>query len=879
MRIPWIAIAATAVLACSGDGTADDPEPDGSEVAVPDAAGQDGPQEEGDLAAEADVPDGPPRLDAGPARLAYDPDARKLALSLGGDLLLRLPIDGVRLGRVDALDDTLSYDPYFLYLPEGETPYSPPAGLGWLSPSTVEVRSATASSIVLGLAFPEGASADLALEVGASGRFVARLANVAGGPALAYVRLGFEADAEEGFYGLGNWHDDVNHRGRARAIQTEVDLAMESANDEGHVRVPLLIGTRGWGLFVESLRGMAFDVARQADDLVEVTVGTGPATGDGLAFHLFAAGHPLDVTKLYYEVTGFPRLPARWALGPWIWRDEGVDQAKVLDDLARIRGHDLAASGYWIDRPYASAVQSFDFEPSDYPDPKAMIDAAHGLGFRMALWHAPYASPKEAMSKPLYDHAVEHGFFAPLVGVTLAKWGPIVDFTNPAAYAWWQSLLAAYRDLGIEGYKLDYAEEVQLGAYGLRSPWRFFDGTDERTMHHAYQGLYHRVYAEMLPEDGGFLLCRTGLYGDQKNGVIVWPGDLDAGFQKHRDVILKDGAPKQAVGGLPASMVVGLSLGPSGFPFYGADTGGYIDVAGPPDKELFARWMEQTALSSVMQVGNGESTVPWETGGPDGYDEEMLGWYRDYSRLHLRLWPYEWTYATRLATDGRPIQRPFGLAHPETGAHPWDQYLFGDDLLVAPVVERGVTSRPVVFPAGRWVDWFDGSVHEGPGAETVPAPLPKLPLYLRQGGIVPLLRPTIDTLAPVADPAAIDSYATAPGPLFARVVPGPASSFAVFDGATLSQEATPTGMRLGSSDGAEFAAGAVFEVMAVPAKPAAVDDLGAALPEVAPDLTSPIADGGWWWEPGRGGVLFVRVPAGTHEVTVTTAPSGAPRPR
>src|SRR5262249_15154111 len=162
---------------------------------------------------------------------------------------------------------------------------------------------------------------------------------------------------------------------------------------------------------------------------------------------------------------------------------------------------------------------------------------------------------------------------------------------------------------------------------------------------------------------------------------------------RHRDPeVASDGSHFTSVGGLPASMIAGISLGPSGFPFYGADTGGYR--RGPPDQEVLTRWFEQTALSTVMQVGTRASTLPWDTGVAD-YDAEMVGWYATYAKLHLRLFPYVWTYAQNLAVDGRAIERPFGLVYPELGQHPDDEYLFGDALLVAPVLERGSTSRSV----------------------------------------------------------------------------------------------------------------------------------------------------------------------------------------
>lgn len=792
----------------------------------------------------------------------------ELELSRDDKVLLKMSKEDFILGRVDALEEGLSYDPWFLYPASGATDFVvPPAGLAFLAPMAAEAVELEDGPVEIRLEYQEGLSARLKVEVDGQDRFKMRLEPEDGGPPLAYVRLRFRASADEGFYGLGAWHDHVNHRGRTRAMQMEVDLESESGTNEGHVRIPLLIGSRGWGVFVDSLFGMVFDVATQAEDLVEVTVGSGEGTRDGLEFYVFTAPHPLEATRHYYELTGAPRLPAYWALGPWIWRDEGVDQAKVIADLEAIRDFDLAATGYWIDRPYASAVNSFDFNPADYPDPAAMIGRAHELGFRMALWHAPYVNPKEEASRPYYDFAKEHGYFPPLIGVTFDKWGPIIDFTNPQAYSWWQGLLRAYKDLGIEGYKLDYGEEVVLGVFGVRTPWLFYDGSDDRTMHHRYQWWYHKVYAEMLPEEGGFLLCRTATIGDQVHGPIIWPGDLDATFWPHGHEFNKDGYPKKAVGGLPASMVYGLSLGPSGFPFYGADTGGYIHA--PPDKELFTRWFEQTALSSVMQVGNGASTVPWELGGEDGYDEEMLEWYRAYARLHLRLWPYEWTLAKRIGATGRPIVRPFGLQYPDMGEHPWDIYFFGDDLLVAPVVERDAREKTVIFPHGRWADFWDGSVWEGPDKVTVPAPLSKLPLYIREGGIVPMLRPTIDSLAPTIEPERVDSFATSPGILYVRLFPGPPAEFEVFDGTTISTlRESESLVHIELKAGNVFREGVIFEVYGASTPPVRVTVDGVEVSEVQDpeDLGGLLT--GWSFNENRVPSLSIRCPDGSHEVTL-----------
>jgi alpha-D-xyloside xylohydrolase len=497
-----------------------------------------------------------------------------------------------------------------------------------------------------------------------------------------------------------------------------------------------------------------------------------------------------------------------------------------------------------------------------------MIDLAHDLGFGFALWHTPYLDKKDPSVAALRTEAEDKGYFPPVSGLPLNPWGKLIDLTNPEAYGWWQRKIQTYTLMGVEGFKLDYAEDVVPGITPGRNVWEFADGSDERTMHARYTMYYHQVYGQTLPKEGGFLLCRHGTYGDQVNVSVIWPGDLDASFGKNGEAAKdENGKDYVSVGGLPASLAAGLSLGPSGFPFFGADTGGYLHS--PPDKELFTRWFEQTALSTVMQIGNSASTVAWEPDPATGFDDEMLGWYRTYTRLHLRLFPYEWTYAQRIAEDGRPIARPLGLAYPELGVHPSDTYLFGDDLLVAPVLARGATSREVTLPPGNWIDWWTGEVRAGGGSITAQAPLQTLPLFLREGAIVPMLRPTIDTLRPTTQPAQVDSYATAAGEIWARVAPGAASTFTLFDGAEIGQARANGAVTLTSKDGDEFNGGVMFEVVAMGQKPSAVTDRGVALADQGTLAALEAASSGWAFAPDLGGVVYVKVPPGVHQVQIT----------
>jgi len=786
---------------------------------------------------------------SGDLTLVWRPDYRRFELRHQGTVRMRLPLSGFQIGLMDAVDNQTNYDPFYIH---DDNPGTDPIGLRWVQAESASLQEGDATQWVQ-LTFPGVGEGRLSF-VPAADRRISVLFTPPEGP-IAFLRFQPQAPVDEAYYGLGEVFDHVNHRGKVRAMQLVLDTNIESANNEAHVPIPVLYGHTGWGVFVESYRPGVFAVATQDDETVDVIFGTGLGSADGLNFHLFTEDHPLDLTQHYFGITGAPALPAEWAYGPWVWRDENEDQAQVISDVETIRELDLATSGYWIDRPYARAVNSFDWHPENFPQPEAMVDRIHELGFRFALWHAPYLgldgidNEDTTATLELRAFAEENSFFPLSIGLATSKWGPPLDLTNPDAYLWFQNLIRRYTDIGVEGFKLDYAEDIVPGLYGRRAGWDFADGSNDQTMHALYQDFYHRVYADLLPDTGGFLLCRSATWGEQRTGVIIWPGDLDANLSLHRErVETEDGGSYIAVGGLGASMIAGLSLGPSGFAFYGSDTGGYRNA--PPNRETFIRWFQQTALSSIMQIGTNTNDVAWELGGDNGFDQASLDLYRIFTRLHLRLFPYAWSYAAALPRTGRPIQRPFGWQHPELDHHPWDTYFFGDDLLVAPVVLDGQREREVMFPPGRWYDWWTGDAVEGGEERTVAAPLDTLPLYLRAGGIIPMLRPNIDTLSPVVEPG-IESYANDPGRLYVRVALPGESVFTLHDDTQLRLATSDEGVRLTAQMGTVFQGGLEYEVWGLESGEYRVSVDGAEVPNINDRDTLAQQDSGFVYEDGR----------------------------
>ncbi len=733
-------------------------------------------------------PDVPIAIPPGPfahlhENLRIDLTKNLIVLNNGTHDMYTIDLTKLRFGKVTPFDADFNYNPVNLA-------DNPPVGLKWLHVVTAKFVQYTLPAPTLGFAPFDGVAIELKLgddkgvpspdyptytlvlsaqqaDAPNSLTFRADLrlqdavlakqmwGDQAKSP-ITYTDLAIGVSSTERFYGMGERMDSPQVRGKI--VQMQLALTdLDGSSNEAHVPIPLLIGTHGWGLFVESRRPAIFDVAATHNDEVHAVF-----NAPELTFWLLAHDDAVDVTGLYTRLTGAPVLPAWWAFGSLIWRNENKDTAEVLEDLLQIRKNDLAFSGMWLDRPFDVHVNDFGFDPLKFAKPSALINALHLGGLRVGEWSTPYVE-KGARE---HDKVVANKWYVqtPPEADFLFKWGPPLDFTIPAVTEFWKSQIKLAADAGIEGWKLDYGEDIQLGFADLRLHYKFFDGSDERTMHHGYAPLYHRPYAESLPKTGGWLLNRGGTYGDQVYTSIVWPGDLCANWAEYGDCDTINGKTTCHAGGLPASVSAGISLAASGYPLFGPDTGGYRH--GRASKELFLRWLQHSAMLGILQIGGGIQHNPWDFAKYEGnqygvsqFDQEVLDTARYYIRLHTRLFPTIYTYAQR-AHDHLPgLIRGLGLMHPELDTFPnieyfeKTEYYFGDWLLIAPMTQPG-GKRKVLLPKGIWIDWWTHQPVGLPDQATVidvQLPVTQGPMYVRPGAILPMLRETVQSLA---DPGA-----------------------------------------------------------------------------------------------------------------------------
>jgi len=728
------AMLATAASLCAACDCGDD---DDDDTAAPDAAAED---------AAPDAPDGPPgptRVTCGDAVLVLEHAPLAFRLEDAGG---RAVLDAPAAGAGFAMATITAPRPEEFFDPRGDERVT------WSDAGDVSIAESDGTSAHLEVRTDVADALAVDVRCAEPGHLVVE-ARPTGPRDVVLSRVAFAAHPDDRFHGLGEQFASPDSRGTVRAMQMHLDGRSESGLNEAHVPVPFVVSPRGWGAFVESRRAGAFDLDASDE-------GTWTATFDepGLTVHLWA-GPPLDVVASYTRTTGLPKRPPEWAFGVHFWRNENASGDEVLEDTAQFRALDIPTSVVWIDNPWQTSYNDFLFDPARFPAADTLIETLHERGFRVLAWSTPYLDAVEGDAEPvtpaeeLFVAARDQGFLIEdaFGSPYLVPWGGgplsgMPDFTSEAASLFWEDLVGRATGLGIDGFKLDYGEEIVVELVQIRPGIHFANGETEATMHGVYSDLYHRAYGDQLVRDRGegFLIGRAGAWGGQSDLDCVWPGDLDSGFEHPGD---GDGA----VGGLPAAVSALQSLAASGYPVFGSDTGGFRN--GLPEKDALLRWAGHTAFSPVMQLGGGgDSHAPW------AYDAETVDAYRVFARWHVDLYPTLRALVEAAATDGTPVTRPMALAYPDdAGAvDRVDQYLLGPDLLVAPLVDGG-TERSVYLPAGRWLDLFGGQVHEGPTTVVRDTPLDEVPAYLRAGGVLVLGAADVDTLVSTEDPEVVDA--------------------------------------------------------------------------------------------------------------------------
>ncbi len=565
--------------------------------------------------------------------------------------------------------------------------------------------------------------------------------------------MAFASADDEHFFGLGERYASIDHRGLALYSWAEEGALGQGENaprsdtnpypngpSMTYFPVPFFLSTHGYGMHVATTYRSEMHLASERPDAWRFAVGA--ASFDAVVY----VGDPLAILADYTEDTGRPMVPAPWVFGAR--RRVGVNaMVGGVPEIQKMRDADVAITGVDDATHFLPALSHVGRED----ELRAWTSALHASGYKALAYNNPYVSADPGNAEADYAFGKDHGYFVKhadgtphvtqFISGKLVSVSP-VDVTNPDAVAWLQSLLKRTLDFGYDGWMHDFGEYTPRDAV-------MFDGTRGDEAHNRYPVLSAKAAHDLLERErpGDYLFfVRSGGAGTQAFAPAVWGGDAEATFDETL--------------GLPSSLRGGVSLSMTGVPYWGSDATGFKCITDAPhDKEVFLRWIELAAVSPIMMEQNAcanpiQGTLPkWSIWS----DDETTKVYAKHARTHTRLLPYFTALAREAHKSGRPLtMHPFLLFPREPAA--WsvdDAFFLGPSLYATPVVRRGQTSKVGWLPPGRYVDLDDYRVYEGARVATIPAPLAKLPLLIVENHLVPMLDPTIDTLAPSSDPMVV----------------------------------------------------------------------------------------------------------------------------
>ncbi len=531
-------------------------------------------------------------------------------------------------------------------------------------------------------------------------------------------------DSDGAVLGLGGRSAPLDRRGRVyRLWNSDPGGTYALGDDPLCLSIPVYLVVASAGSHLAFYDNSFDGTVEVAEDVVA------RLTGGPLRYYVFD-GTPAEALERYTALTGRPALPPRWALGyhqcRWGYGSEEV----VREVAAEFAERDLPLSALWLDIDHHVEHRPFTVDPTRYADLGGLTAELAERDVHVVVIADPGVAKKRG--DPLYRSGLAADAFCRdargrvIPGVVWPGRTVFPDFTAPRTRAWWSEQYATYLALGVDGFWHDMNEPSVFAAWG--------DGTLPLSTRHDLDGKggdhreAHNIYALTLnhagfdgvrrlrPDRRPFLLSRSGFAGIQRYAG-TWLGDIGTSWE-----------------GLRISLTFTLGLGCTGVPYSGPDIGGFD---GHPTNELYVRWFQLGAYLPFFRVHCAATLPrrePWELG------PEVLAQVRPALLERYSLLPYWYTLAFEAHRTGAPYVRPLLWADPYDAALRWedDQFLLGEALLVAPVLEEGARERAVRLPRGRWYDRRTGEAYDGPGHVSVAAPLDETPVLVRAGAVVPV---------------------------------------------------------------------------------------------------------------------------------------------
>ncbi len=527
-------------------------------------------------------------------------------------------------------------------------------------------------------------------------------------PGSAFMRAKLDVGVGEKLYGLGERFTPFVKNGQVVDIWNEDG---GTASELSYKNIPFYVTNKGYGVFINSSGKVSYELCCEAVESAQFSL-----PGEKITFMVIGGGTMPKVVENYTALTGRPALPPAWSFGLWLttsftteYNEETI--LSFVDGMAQrnIPLHVFHFDCFWM-KGYEWC--NLDWDRQMFPDPEGLLRKLHERGLKTCLWINPYIAQKS----PLFAEAKAAGYLLKRANGAVWQWDlwqagmGIVDFTNPAAYAWFQAKLKALMDMGVDSFKTDFGERIPTDCV-------YADGSDPTLMHNYYTLLYNRCVFELLQRERGqgeaCLFARSATVGSQQY-PLHWGGDSTSTFVSMAETLRG-----------------GLSLCLSGFAFWSHDISGFEDMASP---EVYMRWAQFGMLGTHSRLhGSSSYRVPWLFG------ERAPEVVRQFVNVKCRLMPYLYGLAVEAHETGLPVMRAMPLAF--TGDRACEdldrQYMLGERLLVAPVFrEDGAVEY--YLPAGRWTHLLTGTVAEGGAWRNETYDFDSLPLFVRENSILPM---------------------------------------------------------------------------------------------------------------------------------------------
>jgi alpha-D-xyloside xylohydrolase len=527
-------------------------------------------------------------------------------------------------------------------------------------------------------------------------------------------------------FGGGERYNTVNLKGHT--INVAVEAKFCEQGEKTYCPAPFFFTDSGFGLYAATGAVTRFAFG---EGVVHVEIPR------GTELTLFS-GTPQTIIAEYMSLFGGAVLPPEWAFAPWISTHHWDTQKKAERQIEMLKEYDFPAGVIvleawsdeatfyiWNGAEYqpksngAFAYDDFAFSPNGaWPNPKAMIERLHAAGLRLVLWQIPVYKKLGDGERGNEQNALDRAN-AVRQGLCVARsdgypytipdgnWfagSMIPDFSNPETKRDWFRKRQYLLDIGVDGFKTDGGEFIYC------DDLQFHSGANGANMRNAYAQSYTAAYTEFLPSADKILFSRAG-YAGQHTTPILWAGDQKSTFAELR-----------------AQLRAGLSAAMSGMIFWGFDIGGFAGKL--PGGDLYLRATQTACFCPIMQwhsepdggqfkelmatnEANNERS-PWNIASASG-DPMLLERLRFYYKLRLELLPYIRAEAAKCAKENRPMIYPLAYAHmDDENTHGIDdEFMLGDDLLVAPILDEGAAGREVYLPSGNWQSYWSGERHTG----------------------------------------------------------------------------------------------------------------------------------------------------------------------